>query len=200
MTIREGEVMRLKKVFPLLVAMAVTALFLLPGLALGDSPNGANGDDDRKCPPASPRGNPPPEDPPRKCGHPDSSTSETATSETATSETATSETATSETATSETATSETATSETATSETATSGGVECEGFVHIADNEVIADSAPLIDGVLGIHVDLLPANASVNLARACVGLGSVAALGVDCAGPIAVEPDESSGLFICVEA
>jgi hypothetical protein len=182
-----------KKALPVFVVLAAMALFLLPGLALG-----GHGEPHTKCPSPSPRGSDPPsEDPARKCGHPQTS----GTSETATSETATSETATSETATSETATSETATSETATSETATTG-VECTGFVHLGDNEIIAapGGAPLIEGLLGVHIDALPgADEQVSIARACVGLGSAAVLGVDCEGPLVVEPRDSDGLFVCVE-
>jgi hypothetical protein len=77
---------------------------------------------------------------------------------------------------------------------------ECTGFVALADNVIIEDSAPLIDGVVGVHADLLPgADPQVSLLRVCVGLGSLAALGVDCEGPLAIEPDGTSGLLICVE-
>jgi hypothetical protein len=220
-----------KRLIPTIIALGVTLLFLLPGLALGkgnsghgngtpspppsnppcdsDGHNGqpppyggpnlhsltcklqrgtgngtGNGTTGNACPPASPGF---PAIPPPGCGHGSTST----------------------TGSSSTTTGSSSTTTTTAGETTSGAGDECTWDINLGQGALVIPGTA-VEGLIGIHVDL-PAGTDlhpnptppIGLIHACVGLGSV--VGPDSGGtcpngtvPIEAQPDDTSGLLLCV--
>ena len=181
-----------KKIFPIAIAIAVTALFVLPGLAFGAGGGGNNGTP--SPPPTNPpcdsdghNNQPPPYGGPNKNSHSCGATGNATGNATGH------------------ATGTSSTTSTGSSSTTTSGAVKnlCDWNVTVGGNTVIPNSD--IPGAIGVHVDLPPDPASHttgSLIHACLGVGSVVnPLPHPCptgTAPIEAQTDQKSFLLLCV--
>jgi len=205
-----------KKIIPIAIAIAVTALFVLPGLAFGAGGGGNNGTP--SPPPTNPpcdsdghNNQPPPYGGPNKnshsCGATGNATGNATGHATGTSSTTStgSSSTTSTGSSSTTSTGSSSTTSTGSSSTTTSGAVKnlCDWNVTVGGNTVIPNSD--IPGAIGVHVDLPPDPASHttgSLIHACLGVGSVVnPLPHPCptgTAPIEAQTDQASFLLLCV--
>ena len=213
-----------KKIFPVLVALAVTSLFILPGLAFGKG-GGGHGGGTPSPPPSNPpcdsdhhNGLPPPYGGPLlnsltchlKGGGTGNSTGNSTGNTTGNGTGNTTGNGTGNTtggtggATTGGATTGATTGGATTG--ATTGGAtlnECHWDVTLGGTTVISDSE--IPGVLGLHVDLPPdavGHTTGSLVHACVGVGSVVnPVPTPCptgTAPIEVQTDQASYVLLCV--
>jgi len=216
-----------KKILPIAIALAVTALFILPGLAFGSGGGGGNGTP--SPPPTNPpcdsdghNNQPPPYGGPNQnsgsCDHgtgnatggstgnacPPSSHNPGGDPNCGHGSTSTGSTSTGSTSTGSTSTGSTSTGSTST--TTTTGGAplnECHWDVTLGGMTVIPGSD--IPGALGLHVDLPPdaaGHTTGSLVHACVGVGSVVnPTPTPCptgTAPIEAQTDQASYVLLCV--
>jgi hypothetical protein len=193
-----------KRLFPIAIAIAVTALFVLPGLAFGGGGGGGKGTP--SPPPSNPpcdsdghNNQPPPYGGPNKnsgsCDHGHQTTGNPTTGNPTTGNPTTGN-----------PTTGNPTTGNPTTGTATTGGAtlnQCEWNVTLGGMTIIPGSD--VPNVVGVHVDVPPdpaTHTTGSLAHACVGVGSVVTPsgGGRCpagTAPIEVQTDQSSFVLVC---
>jgi hypothetical protein len=202
-----------KKILSVFVAVAVTSLFILPGLAFGKGGGGGGGGGTPSPPPSNPpcdadhhNGLPPPYGGPLinsltchlKGGGTGNATGNSTGQGTGNGTTG-------GTTTGGTTTGGTTTGGTTTGGTTTGGGAlnECHWDITLGGTTVVSDSE--IPGVLGLHVDLPPdaaGHTTGSLVHGCVGVGSVVnPTPTPCptgTAPIEVQTDQASYVLLCI--
>jgi hypothetical protein len=200
-----------KKIFPVLVALAVTSLFILPGLAFGKGGGGHGGGGTPSPPPSNPpcdsdhhNGLPPPYGGPNinslmchlRGGGTGNATGNATGNGTGNSTTGGATTGGATTG---------ATTGGATTGTTTGGATlnECHWDVTIGGMTVIPDSE--VPGVIGAHVDLPPdaaGHTTGSLVHGCLGVGSVVnPTPTPCptgTAPIEAQTDQASYVLLCI--
>jgi hypothetical protein len=206
-----------KKILSVFVALAVTSLFILPGLAFGKGGGGGGGGGTPSPPPSNPpcdadhhNGLPPPYGGPfinsltchLKGGGTGNATGNATGNSTGQ---GTGNGTTGGTTTGGTTTGGTTTGGTTTGGTTTGGGAlnECHWDITLGGTTVVSDSE--IPGVLGLHVDLPPdaaGHTTGSLVHGCVGVGSVVnPTPTPCptgTAPVEVQTDQASYVLLCV--